>query len=120
MGPIYSHTVVSNPGQLVFIAGQLSRDADGAVVGDGDMAAQLTQVHENLNLALRAAGATLDDVVATTTYTTDLDLYFQHIYIRQGYFTGDRLPTSTAVEISRLSDPRLLVEVNATASLPPP
>jgi enamine deaminase RidA (YjgF/YER057c/UK114 family) len=55
----YSHVVtVTGMGKLVFIAGQLARDAGGNIVGPGDMRAQLEQTFKNLDLCLKAAGAT--------------------------------------------------------------
>src|SRR5581483_11406019 len=65
---LYSHVVVVQPGTQVFVAGQLARDAQGRVVGRGDMRAQIRQVGENVKTALAAAGCTLADIVKTTTY----------------------------------------------------
>jgi enamine deaminase RidA (YjgF/YER057c/UK114 family) len=70
---LYSHIVVVEGRRTIFIAGQLARDRDGNVVGKGDMRAQIRQVGENLKAALAAAGATLNDLVKTTTYVTDID-----------------------------------------------
>ncbi|HUG49906.1 MAG TPA: RidA family protein [Terrimesophilobacter sp.] len=113
-GSLYSHVVVAKPGDIVFVSGQLSRNAAGDVVGGGDMAAQIEQVVTNLQLALAAAGATLDDVAKTTTYTTDIDLYFQHVGTRMKFFTKG-LPTSTTIQVARLSNPQFLVEIDAVA-----
>jgi 2-iminobutanoate/2-iminopropanoate deaminase len=84
------------------------------VVGKGDMRAQLRQVGENVKAALEAAGASLGDLVKTTTFVTDIDEYFKHIDVRMEYF-GVALPTSTTVEVRRLAHPDLLVEVEAVA-----
>jgi len=111
---LYSHAVVAPTGRCVFISGQLARDADGKVVGRGDMRAQLRQVGENLKAALRAAGASLDDVVKITTYATDLDEFFKHVDLRAEYF-GNVLPASTAVQVARLSHPDFLLEIEAVA-----
>src|SRR5438128_236687 len=70
---LYSHVVVVEGQRLIFVAGQLARDAQGNVVGKGDMRTQLRQVGENITAALAAAGATLNDIVKTTTYVTDID-----------------------------------------------
>jgi enamine deaminase RidA (YjgF/YER057c/UK114 family) len=64
---LYSHVVVEGR-CTIFIAGQLARDRQGYVVGKGDMRAQIRQVGENLKAALTAAGATLNDLVKTTTW----------------------------------------------------
>jgi 2-iminobutanoate/2-iminopropanoate deaminase len=70
---LYSHVVVVEGRRTIFIAGQLARDRQGNVVGKGDMRAQIRQVGENLKAALAAAGASLNDLVKTTTYVTDID-----------------------------------------------
>jgi 2-iminobutanoate/2-iminopropanoate deaminase len=114
---LYSHAVVAPVGRYVFISGQLARDAQGNVVGPGDMRAQLRQVGENLKAALRAAGASLESVVKITTYATDLDEFFKHVDVRAEYF-GTALPASTAVQVARLSHPDFLVEIEAVAVVP--
>jgi 2-iminobutanoate/2-iminopropanoate deaminase len=110
---LYSHVVVVEGRRTIFIAGQLARDRQGNVVGAGDMRAQIRQVGENLKAALAAAGATLNDLVKTTTYVTDIEEFFKHVDVRMEYFGA--LPTSTTVEVRRLAHPDLLVEVEAIA-----
>ena len=111
---LYSHVVVvEGGGRTVFIAGQLARDRDGNVVGKGDMRAQIRQVGDNITAALAAAGATLDDLVKTATYVTDIEEFFRHIDVRTAYFGA--LPTSTTVEVRRLAQPDFLIEVDAIA-----
>jgi 2-iminobutanoate/2-iminopropanoate deaminase len=112
--PVYSHAVSVEGTRQIFVAGQLGRDAAGNVVGKGDMRRQFAQTHENLKIALAAAGATLDDVVQTVTYTTDIEALFACVDVRLDYY-GDNLPTSTTVEVRRLAHPDLLVEVSAIA-----
>ena len=111
---LYSHVVAVEGRRLVFVAGQLSRDTKGQVVGKGDMRAQIRQVGENLRTALAAAGATLNDLVKTTTFVTDIDEFFRHADVRMEYF-GPALPISTTVEVRRLAHPDFLVEVEAIA-----
>jgi enamine deaminase RidA (YjgF/YER057c/UK114 family) len=111
---IYSHVVAVEGRRLVFLAGQLSRDVHGNVVGKGDMRAQIRQVCENIKTALAAAGAGLTDVVKMTTFVTDIDEFLRHVNIRLEYF-GASLPTSTTVEVRRLSHPDLLVEIEVMA-----
>jgi enamine deaminase RidA (YjgF/YER057c/UK114 family) len=110
---LYSHVVVVEGQRMIFVAGQLARDAHGNVVGKGDMRAQLRQVGENITAALAAAGATLNDIVKTTTYVTDIDEFFRHVDVRMEYFGA--LPTSTTVEVRRLADPDCLVEIEVLA-----
>ena len=111
---LYSHVVAVEGRRTIFISGQLARDQQGNVVGKGDMRAQLRQVGENLKAALAAAGATLDDLVKTTTYVTALTSSFT--MWTSGWSTG-ALPTSTTVEVRRLAHPDFLVEVEAIAIL---
>ena len=110
---LYAHVVVADGKRTIFISGQLARDRHGNTIGKGDMRAQLRQVGENIKAALAAAGATLDDLVKTTTYVTDIEEYFKHVDIRMEYFRA--LPTSTTVEVRRLAHPDFLVEVEAIA-----
>ncbi|MBI3330124.1 MAG: RidA family protein [Nitrospinae bacterium] len=110
---LYSHVVVAEGRRMVFISGQLARDRHGNVVGKGDMRAQIRQVGENIKTALEAAGATLSDLVRTTTYVVDIEAFFQHVDVRMEYFVA--LPTSTTVEVRRLAHPDFLVEIEAIA-----
>jgi enamine deaminase RidA (YjgF/YER057c/UK114 family) len=113
---LYSHVVSVEGTRTIYVSGQLARDRAGNIVGKGDMRAQLRQVGENLKVALEAAGASLGDLVKTTTFVTDIEEYFKHVDLRMQYF-GAALPTSTTVEIRRLAHPDFLVEVEAVAVL---
>ena len=113
---LYSHVVVVEARKTIFVSGQLARDARGEVVGKGDMRAQIRQTGENIKAALAAAGATLNDVVKTNTYVTDIEEFFKHTDVRMEYFGA--LPTSTTVEVRRLAHPDLLVEIEVVAMLP--
>ena len=112
---LYSHVVVVEGKRTIFVSGQLARGPAGEVVGAGDMRAQIRQVGENVKAALAAAGATLADIVKTNTYVTDIDEFFRHVDVRMKYFHA--LPTSTTVEVRRLSHPDFMVEVDAIAAL---
>src|SRR6185437_8720356 len=113
---LYSHVVVASGQKLIFISGQLARDKSGTIVGPRDMRAQIRQVGENLRAGLEAAGATLADLVKTTTFVTDIDEFFRHVDVRHNYL-GVGLPASTSVEVRRLSHPDLMVEIEAIAML---
>jgi enamine deaminase RidA (YjgF/YER057c/UK114 family) len=113
---LYSHVVRVEPRQLIFISGQLARDKDGRIVGVGNMRAQLRQTLENVKSALEAAGASLSDLVRTNTYVTDIDEYFRHTDVRMEYYSH-AMPTSTTVEVRRLAQPELMVEVDAIAAV---
>lgn len=113
---LYTPVVTVVSAKLVFVSGLLARNQMGEIVGKGDMGAQIRQVGENLKSALEAAGATLADLVRTQTFTTDIDEFFKHMDVRMRYF-GIALPTSTTVEVRRLSHPDFLVEIEATAAI---
>ena len=112
--PSYSHITSSTRKKMIFVAGQLARDAQGKTVGVNDPKAQMRQVYENLKTALAAEGATLADVVQTQTYTTSWDKFREVGDIRFEY-VGKNLPTSTAVQVVALAFPEALFEVNAIA-----
>jgi 2-iminobutanoate/2-iminopropanoate deaminase len=116
---LYAPVVTYDLGEhtFVFVSGLLARNQEGVIVGPGDMGAQLRQVGENLKSSLEAVGAGLGDLVRTGTFVTDIDEYFRHVEIRQQYF-GPALPTSTTVEVKRLSHPDFMVEVEGFAIIP--
>jgi enamine deaminase RidA (YjgF/YER057c/UK114 family) len=113
---LYSHVVTVEPRELIFVSGQLSRDNEGRIVGAGDMRAQLRQTLENVKAALEAAGASLSDLVRTNTYVTDIDEYFKHTDVRMEYY-NHAMPTSTTVEVRRLAQLELMVEIDAIAAV---
>jgi len=112
---LYSPVVTVVARKLIFVSGLLARNHNGEIVGKRDMGAQIRQVGENLKVALAAAGATLTDLVRTQTFTTDIDEFFKHVDVRMEYL-GAALPTSTTVEVRRLSHPDFLVEIEAIAA----
>jgi len=114
---VYHHYIrVDNPKSLIFLAGQLSRDADGNLVGAGDMAEQTRQCIRNMHTVLEAAGGTLDDIVSIVVYTTDMR-EFKNIVAARTEFFVDKLPTSTIVEVNHLAEPGLMIEFQAIAAL---
>ena len=113
--PAYSHVVtVTGPGKTIYIAGQLARDADGNIVGPGDMRAQLEQTFKNLDACLKAAGATWADVVKTNTFVTDYQAFSRCADVRMRYF-GVASPTSTTIQIGGLAQPEAMVEIELIA-----
>ncbi|MFG2232024.1 RidA family protein [Streptomyces sp. NPDC048723] len=115
--PHYSH-VVRGTGHFVAVSGQCALDERGEVVGAGDPAAQARQVFENLRRCLAAAGATFDDVVKLTYFVTDVAYLPAVREARDAVIPADRLPASSAVQVSALFRPELLVEIEAFAVIP--
>lgn len=113
----YTHVVEVLRGRTVYIAGQVSRDTAGNLVGVGDFKAQTRQVLDNLSLALAAAGATLDNLVKVTTYVTDMSQIGALREIRAEYF-GPNPPANTLVQVVRLAQPELLIEIEGIAVVP--
>ena len=113
--PGYSHAM--RAGGLLFIAGQVPLDADGALVGKGDMAAQARQAFVNLGAVLTAAGATYRDLVKLTYFVTDIDQVAAIRAVRDEFVDVGNPPASTLVEVSRLFQPGLLIEVEAIAEV---
>lgn len=111
----YSHA--AKAGNLVFVAGQVARDIAGNLVGRGDIEAQAVQVFENLKAVLESAGATLDDVVKLTTYTTSLAYREKIAEVRARYFRAYS-PPNTGLVVASLATPEYLLEIEAVAACP--
>jgi enamine deaminase RidA (YjgF/YER057c/UK114 family) len=104
-------------GNLVFVAGQVAKDTDGNLVGKGEIEAQAVQTYENLKLVLASVGASLDDLVKTTTYTTHLAYRNSIAEVRVRYFKT-YFPPNTFGVVSSMATPDLLLEIEAIAALP--
>lgn len=116
----YSHVAKVNKGTLVYIAGQVSSDASGKLVGEGDFEAQAEQVFKNVKLALEAAGATMADVVKMNTYivaAVDPADVPKMRAVRGRYFGSGTPPASTLVYVSRLAQPGWMIEVEVVAAI---
>jgi enamine deaminase RidA (YjgF/YER057c/UK114 family) len=114
----FSHaTAVAARGTLLFISGMVAKRADGTIVGIGDVEAQTRQVCENLKAAVEEAGGTLDDICRVDVYVRNME-HFEKIHrVRREYFPAPA-PASTMVEVSKMTSPEYLIEINAIAVLP--
>lgn len=101
-------------GRHVFVSGTTAVDARGRVVGEGDIRAQAMRIFEIIEESLRKAGACLEDVVRTRMFVTDI-ADAEALGQAHGEVFGRIRPAATLVEISRLIDPRLRVEIEADA-----
>jgi 2-iminobutanoate/2-iminopropanoate deaminase len=112
---VFSHaTVIEANGRLVFISGMTARKADGTIAGIGDITQQTRQVCENVKSAVEAAGGTMDDICRVDVYVRNME-HFKEIHaVRQQYFKPP-LPASTMVEITKMTSPDYLIEINAIA-----
>ena len=115
--PISHYTDAVKAGGLLFVSGLVPVDADGKVVGEGDVVEQTRQIFRNMELALRAGGCGFADVVKVTTFLLDVNDRARINPVRQEVF-GDARPASTLVEVSALAVPGALLEIEAVAAIP--
>ena len=113
----YSQAWSVTRAKLIFLAGQVSVDMSGDLVGSGDIALQTRTVMENLKKVLEGAGASLGDVIKLNTYVTNMAEYQERTRdIRREYFPQD-FPASTLVEVKSLAHPEFMVEIEAIAAV---
>ena len=112
--PIVGYSRAVRVGQHVQVSGTTSLDAGGNLVGEGDVYAQTIQTLKNIEKALANAGAKLSDVVRTRIYVTDIEQW-QKVGVAHGEYFRDVRPACSMVEVSRLIDARMLVEIEADA-----
>ena len=115
--PVGHYTDAVEASGFLYISGMLPVNADGELVGTGDVIRQSEQVLDNVGAALRATGATFGDVVRVGVYVRDMADRELINTVRRRYF-GDARPASTLVEVSALANPDALVEIEAVALLP--
>ena len=111
---IYSHIV--KDGNTIYVAGQLASDKDGNPVGGSDAGAQYLQVWANIGAALASVGASVNDLVKTTTYVVGLE-NLATVRAAREKVAPAKPPTSTMVVVAALARPDALVEVEAIATL---
>jgi enamine deaminase RidA (YjgF/YER057c/UK114 family) len=112
--PLIGYSGAVRVGQQVFVAGTTATDEQGQVVGLGDPHAQTAQALRNIEHALQRVGARLADVVRTRMFVTNIK-HWQEIGRAHGEFFRQIRPAATMVQVQRLIDPAMLVEIEVDA-----
>ena len=114
--PIVGYSRAVRVGDRIYVTGTTATNENREIVGEGDAYAQAVQAIKNIERALKALDATLENVVRTRMFVTDISRW-EEFGRAHGEFFRDIMPATTMVEVSKLIDPRMLIEIEADAEI---
>lgn len=114
--PIVGYSRAVKVGTRIYVTGTTATNENGEIVGIDDAYAQTVQTIKNIEKALKALDAGLENVVRTRLFVTDISRW-EEIGKAHGEFFREILPATTMVEVSKLIDPRMLIEIEADAEI---
>jgi enamine deaminase RidA (YjgF/YER057c/UK114 family) len=116
MGTIVGYSRAVKVGERIYVTGTTATNESGAIVGMGDAYAQTTQAIRNIEQALKALGASLENVVRTRMFVTDISRWEEYGQAHGEFFSVIK-PCATMVEVSKLVDPEMLIEIEVEAEM---
>ncbi len=113
----FSMGMIPGDGQIIYLKGQVALDIGGRLIGKSDMRAQTLKTLENIETVLASVGGKMSDVISLVHYTIDIDEFMKTGDIRKQFFS-EPYPVTTTVQVARLYDRDILIEITAIAEVP--